>query len=104
MLELTGNIQHNLDGLSRTPDSHYFDKHDKDSAGNPKKKPFVHSSLRITPLLTTSKLVRTDEHVAAIYAIITKKQENGVRLLNKLKEKLTTEVTAITQEEVKALV
>ena len=55
-------------------------------------------------LLTTSKLVRTDKRVADIYAIITKKQENGIRLLGELKEKLTAEVTVIAQDELKALV
>ena len=81
ILELPGNIRRKLGGLSRTSDSHYFDKHNKDNTGNPKKKPFVHSSLRIKPLLTTSKLARTDAHVADIYAVITKKQGNGIRLL-----------------------
>ena len=104
MLKLTGNIRRKLDGLSCTLESHYFDKHNKDNTGNPKKKPFVHSSLRIKPLLTTSKLVRTDKRVADIYAAIVKKQENGIRLLGELKERLTVEVTAIPQEEMKALV
>ena len=49
MLELTGNIRRKLDGLSRTSDSHYFDKHDKNNAENSKKKQFVHSSLKIKP-------------------------------------------------------
>ena len=91
MLELIGNIQHRFDGLFRTSDIHYFDKHDKDNPGNPKKKqPFVPSS--------------TDEHAADIYAAILKKQENIIRLLNKMKEKLTSKVTTIAYEEVKVLV
>ena len=90
--------------IGGTSGSHYFDKHEKNNAGNPKKKLFVHSSLRIKPLPTTSKLVRTDKRVADIYTVIVKKQENGIRLLDELKEKLTMEVTAIAQEEVKALV
>ena len=87
MLELTWNIRRKLDGLSRTLNSHYFDKHDKDNAGNPKKKPFMQSSLRIKPLLTTFKLVRTGERVADIYAVIATKQENGIHLLDEPKEK-----------------
>ena len=35
----------------------------------------------------TSKLVRTDKRVADIYAVIEKKQENGIRLPNELREK-----------------
>ena len=52
----------------------------------------------------TSKLVKTDERVADIYALIVKKQENRICLLNELKETLTMEVMTITQEAVKALV
>ena len=104
ILELTGNILRKLDELSHALDSHYFDKHDTDCGGNPEKKSFVHSSLRIKPHLTTSKLVRTDKHVANIYAVIAKKQEDGIRLLTKLKQKLTMEVTATAHQEVKALV
>jgi hypothetical protein len=37
LLELSGNIQRKLKGLSCVMDSHYFDKHDKASAKNPKK-------------------------------------------------------------------
>ena len=55
-------------------------------------------------LLTTSKLVRTDKRVADIYAIITKKQENGIRLLDELKQILTMEVTVIAHQELKPLV
>ena len=61
----------------------------------------MHNSLRIKPLLATSQLVKTDEHVADIYAVIEKKQEMD---LDELKEILTMEVTAIAQEEAKALV
>ena len=68
------------------------------------KKTFVHNSLRIKTLLTTSKPVKTDERAADIYAVIAKKQENRICLLDELKDKLTMEVTAIAQEEVKALV
>ena len=73
ILEFTGNILRKLNGLSRILDSHYFDKHDEGNAGNLKKKPCVHSSLGIKPLLTISKLERTDERVADIYAVIAKK-------------------------------
>ena len=60
--------------------------------------------MRHLTLLATSKLVRTDKRVADIYAVIAKKQENKRRLLDELEKKLTIKVTAIAQEEVKALV
>ena len=48
-------------------------------------------------------MIQKDGRVADIYAEITKYQQNGIRLMDELKEKLTVEVKNITREELKGL-
>ena len=56
----------------------YFNKHNLDSAGEPTKKPFIPVSLRISPLLNCSRLVRDGEQMCEIYAVI----KNGLDIGN----------------------
>ena len=48
-------------------------------------------------------MIQKDGRVADIYAEITRYQQNGIRLLDELKQKLNGEVKNITREEVKGL-
>ena len=48
-------------------------------------------------------MIRKDGRVADIYAAIASCQQNGNRLLDEVKQKLTAEVKKITKEEIKGL-
>ena len=103
MRELREKNRRKVKSLSRTEEDFYYDKHDKDSEGKAKKKPFVHSSCRLKSVLSCSDMIRKDRHVADVYAAVLTYQQNGIRLLGELKRKLSAEVTKITKEEVKGL-
>jgi len=91
------------ESLSRPTQEHYFDEHDKDSEGKAKQKPFVHSSCRLKPPLSCNDMIRKDGRVADVYAAILAIQQNGIRLMDEVKQKLSAEVTKITREEIKGL-
>ena len=95
------NIQRKAASLARQDDATYDDKHQLDPAGKPTTKPFVKISLRIAPLLTSSKLIEDDERVAHIHAEIAKYKESGIRQLDTLKVSLTAEARKITEHEVR---
>ena len=103
MLDLHEKIVRKTESLSRAANAHYSDAHDRDAEGKAKKKPFVHTSLRIKPLLSCSETVRNDGRVADVYTQILMYQQNGIRMLDEFKQKLTEEVDKITREEIKAL-
>lgn len=48
-------------------------------------------------------MIQKDGHVADVDAAILTIQQNGVRLMDKVKQKLTAEVTKITREKIKGL-
>ena len=102
MLELCEKIHRKSESLSRS-DETYRDDHDLDSEGKAKEKPFVHTSCRLKSPLSCNEMIRKDGRVVDIYAEITKYQQNGIRLLDELKQKLTLEVKNITREETKGL-
>ena len=84
MLELHEKITRKLDSLSRAIGEFYFDKHDLDGNGLATKKTFVHSSLRLKPLLTCATNIRNDERVSDIFAKISQTQQHGTKLFDEL--------------------
>ena len=103
MLGHVGEITRKSDGIHLNDNATYRDKHDLDSEGNPKEKQFVHSSVRIKPLLGDSKKkIKEDPRVADIAKVIALEQEKGIRLLDELKIELTKSIKKINWEEVKA--
>ena len=56
MLGHAKEIKCKSDGINLHENATYRDKHDLDTEGKPKQKQFVHSSVRIKPLLGDSKL------------------------------------------------
>ena len=96
-------IHRKSESLSRPKEAFYLDKYNKDSEGKAKQKPFVHSSCRLKSPLSCNDMIRKDGRVADVYAEIAKYQQDGIRLLDELKQKLNEEVKNITREEVKGL-
>jgi len=90
------------DGLRRYGTT-YFDKNDQNSDGRATEKLFVPSSLRLTPLLNASKLVRENEAVADIYrAIETELDAGNKTLMDEFKNKLSLHAKKIAEHEIKA--
>lgn len=54
------------------------------------------------PLLTCSTAVRNNKQVHYIYVKIALRQQYGMKLYDQLKEKLTAEISKITERECKA--
>ena len=98
MLELCEKIHRKSESLSRPKDSFYLDDNDRDSEGRAKQKSCVHTSCRLKSPLSYNNMIRKDGRVADIYAEITKYQQNGIRLMDELKEKLTVEVKKTSRE------
>ena len=71
MLGNVTEISRKSDGIELRENATYQDKHDLDSEGIPKTKQFVHSSLRIKPLLGDSNKLKGDPRVADIAKVIT---------------------------------
>ena len=92
MLDHCEKIHRKTESLSRTDDEYYHDENELDPEGKPKQKPFVHSSCRLKSPLSCNETIRKDGRVADIYAAIASCQQNGNRLLDEVKEKLTAEV------------
>ena len=103
MLELHEKITRKLDSLNRATEEFYFDKHDLDGNGAATKKTFIHSSLRLKPLLTCAANIRNDERVSDVFAKISQRQQHGTKLFDELKNLLTKEVSTITGHECEAL-
>ena len=104
MLDTSDKLTRKVDSLSdEKRQSHYYDKFDLDSEGKPKKKPFIHISLRDKPKLTCSKRVRSDDRVADIRADISDLQQEGLVLQDQLKNKLAKMITRIARKETSAL-
>ena len=92
MLDLCEKIHRKTESLSRPEVEYYYDENDLDAEGKPKQKPFVHSSCRLKSPLSCNEMIRKDGRVADIYAAIASCQQNGNRLLDKVKQKLTAAV------------
>ena len=95
-------IQRKTNGFLRLDsESTYFDKHDLDSAGEPTKKPFIPGSLRISPLLNCSKLVKDYERVSEIYAEIQNSLDIGnITQLDAFKKQQAIKAKKIAELEV----
>ena len=80
MLGHVEEITRKSDRINLNENATYRDKHDLDSEGNPKEKQFVHSSVRIKPLLGDSKKnIKEDPRVADIAKVIALEREKGSR-------------------------
>ena len=89
MLDLNEKLSRKVDSLSNEDkERFYHDKFDLDSEEKPKKKPFIPVCLRDAPKLTYSKRVQSDDRVDEIYADISSIQQEGIRMQDKLKNKL----------------
>ena len=104
MLDLNEKIVRKIDSLPKNGmDKFYYDKHDLDSRGRPKKKAFVHSCLRKQPQLSCSDRVRTDDRVRDVFAEIAKIQERGLRIQDEYKRAMTEQIHELTKFEIRAL-
>ena len=102
MLGLQEEIQQKTNGFTRMNNT-YFDKHDLDTNGKAKEKPFVPISMKIALLLNWSKLVCEDNCVADIYAHIEKWLEIGNRsLLDQFKANMAKHTRNIAEQEMEA--
>jgi len=102
MLGHAKEIKRKSDGINLHKNATYRDKHDLDSEGNPKEKQFVHSSVRIKPLLGSSKLMKGDERVQVFADRIALEREKRIKLQDKMKIELTKIIEKINYEEIKA--